>query len=356
METDRIILGDCIEKLKSIPTGSVDMVFADPPYNLQLAKKHTLIRPDNTGLDPVDDYWDKFDNMADYDWFTQSWLAEVKRVLKPDGCVWVIGSYHNIYRVGSILQNLGFWILNDIIWVKTNPMPNFRGTRFANAHETMLWCSKSRKAKYTFNYEAMKSLNDGLQMRSDWLLPLCKGGERIRGEDGKSVHSTQKPEELLYRVILANTKPGDVVLDPFFGSGTTGAVAKALGRRYIGIEREPKYVKAASKRIAAVKKGDNISIMEKREFVRVPFGDLVAAGVIPAGTMLCDARGKFSAEVRADGSLVSGDVSGSVHQVPAVLQKLPSCNGWSYWFVANAKGELVSIDELRQGYIKEKIK
>ncbi|MDR0367461.1 MAG: site-specific DNA-methyltransferase [Rickettsiales bacterium] len=345
MEDIRVIVGDCIEKLKSIGDNTIDMAFADPPYNLQLAKKHTLIRPDNTPLCPVDDYWDKFDNMAEYDWFTQTWLAEIRRVLKPDGTVWAIGSYHNIFRVGTLLQNVGFWILNDIIWVKNNPMPNFRGTRFTNAHETLIWASKSRQSKYTFHYEAMKALNDGLQMRSDWWLPVCKGGERIRGEDGKTLHPTQKPEALLYRIILACTDKGGVVLDPFCGSGTTGAVAKSLGRGFIGIERDPKYALAAQRRIAAAKVGAALGITEKRRAERVAFGELVSAGIIKSGARLSDEKGRFFAIVQADGSVACGETRGSIHQVSAALRRLPSCNGWTFWFL-NGK----SIDELRAKY------
>ncbi|MDR1009284.1 MAG: site-specific DNA-methyltransferase [Rickettsiales bacterium] len=352
-EYDKIILGDCIEKLKGVPAASVDMVFADPPYNLQLAKKHTLIRPDNTGLDPVDDYWDKFESMAEYDWFTQTWLAEIKRVLKPNGTVWVIGSYHNIFRVGTILQNLGFWFLNDIVWIKSNPMPNFRGTRFTNAHETLLWCSKSRSAKYTFNYEAMKSLNDGLQMRSDWFLPICKGSERVKDEDGDKLHSTQKPEALLYRIILGSTRPGDVVLDPFFGSGTTGAVAKLLGRHYIGIERDPKYAKAAGARIASVSPGSNFDTFEKKKPVRVPFGNLVECGMVKCGESLYDEKRRWEAKVLADGSLaMASGQSGSIHQVSAKLQGIPSCNGWTFWRYQDGK-KFEPIDNLRQRYVEK---
>ena len=349
LEVNAIILGDCIQELKKIPSNSVDMVFADPPYNLQLNNR--LVRPDNTTVDAVDDYWDKFESMSAYDDFSFKWLNEVKRVMKDDATIWVIGSYHNIFRVGTVLQNLGFWILNDIVWVKNNPMPNFKGTRFTNAHETLIWASKSSKSKYTFNYEAMKALNDGLQMRSDWNLPICTGNERVKDENGEKLHSTQKPESLLHRVILSSSNVGDVILDPFFGSGTTGAVAKKLGRNFIGIEQDKKYVDGAKKRIDAVKKGSVIETTEKKKLVRVPFGNLIEYGILNPGDVLTDEKGKFKAKILADGSIKSNNIHGSIHQVAAQLQNFPSCNGWKFWYVDNKDKKL--IDDLRQNFISK---
>ena len=347
---DIVVHGECVAEMKKLPDASVDMVFADPPYNLQL--QNALVRPDNTAVDAVDDEWDKFASFSDYDKFTREWLSEARRVLKPNGTLWVIGSYHNIYRVGSILQDLGFWILNDVVWVKNNPMPNFKGTRFTNAHETLLWASKGKDAKYTFNYEAMKALNDGLQMRSDWNLPICTGGERLKDDVGGKVHSTQKPEALLYRAIISSTNVGDVVLDPFFGSGTTGAVAKRLGRHFIGIEREGRYVEAARARLLGVQQDGNLEISRKKQVKRVPFGDLVESGVLKSGLKLYDKQRRYAAEILADGSLKAhGDLCGSIHKVASTLQGLPSCNGWMFWLVERG-GEDVLIDELRQEFLK----
>jgi modification methylase len=256
---DRVIEGDCVANMNALPEGCADLIFADPPYNLQL--QGDLHRPDQSKVDAVDDKWDQFGSFADYDKFTRDWLTAARRVLKPNGALWVIGSYHNIFRVGTILQDLGFWIMNDVIWRKTNPMPNFRGKRFTNAHETMIWATRDQKQKsYTFNYEAMKALNDDLQMRSDWTLPICSGGERLKDEKGDKAHSTQKPESLLHRVILSSSKSGDVILDPFFGSGTTGAVARRLGRHFIGLEREAKYASVARRRIASIEPADKDAI------------------------------------------------------------------------------------------------
>ena len=345
---NRILLGDSTDLMNSLPAGSVDMIFADPPYNLQLAGD--LRRPDDSMVDAVDDEWDKFSSFAAYDKFTRAWLAAAQRVLKDDGTLWVIGSYHNIFRVGVALQDLGFWILNDVIWRKANPMPNFRGKRFTNAHETMIWCSKNQDAKrYTFNYEAMKALNDDLQMRSDWLLPICSGNERLK-ENGVKAHATQKPEALLHRVLIAATKPGDVVLDPFFGSGTTGAVAKRLGRSFIGLEREEKYVKIAEKRIAQVVPGapDDIeTTRSKKSEPRIPFGWVVERGLLSPGTVLCDPSRRFRAKVRADGSLASADATGSIHKMGAHVQGASACNGWVFWHM-DVEGKLVPIDILRQ--------
>jgi modification methylase len=344
---DAVIEGDCVAALAAFPEASVDLVFADPPYNLQLSGE--LHRPDNSRVDGVEEDWDKFAGFAEYDRFTRAWLAACRRVLKPAGALWVIGSYHNVFRIGAAVQDLGFWILNDVIWRKSNPMPNFRGRRFTNAHETLLWCAHSKEARYTFNYEAMKASNDELQMRSDWLIPLCGGPERLRATDGRKAHPTQKPEALLHRILLASTRPGEVVLDPFFGTGTTGAVAKRLGRRFIGIERDPAYAALARRRIAAVKAApaELVALVSKREAPRVPFGSLVERGLLRPGEVLVDAARRWRARVRADGSLISAEHKGSIHAVAAQLQGAPACNGWAFWHVER-KGELVLIDRLRQ--------
>jgi len=348
---DTILQGDCIAEMARLPDKSVDMIFADPPYNLQLGGD--LFRPEGSRVDAVDDEWDKFESLAAYDGFTRDWLEQARRILKDDGTIWVIGSYHNIYRVGSLLQDADFWILNDIVWRKSNPMPNFRGTRFTNAHETLIWCAKDEKARYTFNYRAMKAMNDDLQMRSDWLLPICAGSERVKGDDGSKAHPTQKPEALLYRILLACTKPGDVVLDPFFGTGTTGAVARRLGRRWIGIEKETSYVKVARERIASTLPLDESAMQtmqDKRDQPRVAFGVLVEGGLVPAGTVLTDSRRRWTATVRADGSISCESHSGSIHKVGAGLQGTPSCNGWTFWHVDNS-GSLTMLDALRQQHL-----
>ncbi len=347
-----VLKGDCVSALEALPAASVDLVFADPPYNLQLAGD--LHRPDQSRVDAVDNDWDKFDTFKAYDDFTRAWLLACRRVLKPDGAMWVIGSYHNIFRVGAILQDLGYWILNDIVWRKTNPMPNFRGRRFANAHETLIWAAPRQSAKkYTFNYDALKAFNDDIQMRSDWTLPICTGEERLKGGDGQKVHPTQKPESLLYRVLLSTSKPGDVVVDPFFGTGTTGAVAKRLGRNFIGVEREQVYIDAALKRIAAVEMADEktLSVVQgKRAAQRVPFGSLLDSGLMRAGTDLHSPRGDITATVRADGSLITtckGDeIEGSIHKVGARVQNLEACNGWTYWH-CTIDGQDQPIDVLR---------
>ncbi|MEX0922088.1 MAG: site-specific DNA-methyltransferase [Rhodovibrionaceae bacterium] len=351
-EKDYVRVGDCVELMRALPKGSVDMVFADPPYNLQLSGE--LTRPNNSRVDGVDDAWDKFDSLAVYDAFTRDWMTAARDVLQPDGSLWVIGSYHNIFRVGAILQDLGFWILNDVVWRKSNPMPNFRGRRFTNAHETLIWAAKSQDSKYTFNYDSMKALNDDLQMRSDWLFPICGGGERLRDAEGKKLHSTQKPEALLHRVILASSKPGQTVLDPFLGSGTTAAVAKRLRRHYIGFDREEGYARAAEARIAAVEAVEDLSLVDlpgKREQPRVPFGSLVERGLLSAGAKLYGPGRRVTATVRADGSLVAsnhlGDHQGSIHKVGAAVQGAPSCNGWQFWSYSDG-GKLVPIDILRQ--------
>ncbi|WP_172300345.1 site-specific DNA-methyltransferase [Pseudoruegeria sp. HB172150] len=344
---NEIIAGDCIEVMRSLPAGSVDLIFADPPYNLQL--KSDLHRPDNSRVDAVDDAWDQFASFATYDQFTRDWLAAAKRLLRPNGAIWVIGSYHNVFRLGAELQNQGFWILNDVVWRKSNPMPNFRGMRLTNAHETLIWASREEGAKYTFNYEALKALNDGVQMRSDWVIPLCTGHERLKDDNGDKAHPTQKPEALLHRVLVATTKPGDVVLDPFFGTGTTGAVAKMLGRDFIGIEREEAYRKVALKRLDKVRRYDKSALevsSSKRAEPRVPFGQLVERGMLRPGEILESQNGK-TAKVRADGTLVSADVTGSIHQVGAALEGAPSCNGWTYW-TFRREGKRIPIDVLRQ--------
>jgi modification methylase len=343
-----ILAGDCIEMMNSLPENSVDLIFADPPYNLQL--KGDLHRPDNSKVDAVDDEWDQFDSFRAYDDFTTEWLKAARRILKPNGAIWVIGSYHNIFRVGSALQNQGFWILNDVVWRKSNPMPNFRGKRFTNAHETMIWASKSEGAKYTFNYEALKALNEGIQMRSDWVLPICTGHERLKNENGDKAHPTQKPESLLHRLLVGSTNPDDVILDPFFGTGTTGAVAKMLGRNFIGIEREEAYRKVAEKRIAKVRKFDSEALAVstgKRAEPRVPFGQLVERGMLRPGEELLSLNGRYKAKVRADGTLIGADIKGSIHQVGAKLEGAPSCNGWTYWGYKR-DGKTVPIDMLRQ--------
>ena len=343
-----IIKGDCVAALERLPDKSVDVIFADPPYNLQLGG--ALHRPDQSLVDACDDEWDQFASFEAYDAFTRAWLLACRRVLKPNGTIWVIGSYHNIFRVGSALQDLQFWILNDVVWRKTNPMPNFKGRRFQNAHETMIWASRDPKAKgYTFNYEAMKAANDDVQMRSDWLFPICSGGERLKGADGKKVHPTQKPEGLLARVLLSSSKPGDLVIDPFNGTGTTGAVAKRLGRSYIGFERDKTYAKAAEARIAKVEPLPEASLapfMTAREAPRVAFSELIERGMIMPGTKLFDAKKKLGALVRADGAIMFGDKVGSIHRMGAVAQGAQACNGWTFWHVETKKG-LKLIDELR---------
>ena len=347
---DSIIMQDCITAMRALPAKSVDLIFADPPYNLQLGGD--LSRPDGSHVDAVTDDWDKFDSLAIYDKFTRAWLTEAKRILKDNGAIWVIGSYHNIFKVGSAIQDLGYWILNDIVWRKANPMPNFKGTRFTNAHETLIWASMGEKARYTFNYRSMKTLNDELQMRSDWEFPICGGQERLK-RDGVKVHPTQKPEALIYRILLACTKPGDVVLDPFFGTGTTGAVAKRLGRRWIGIEREAGYCSAALERIEAALPLDEsalVTMQSPKSAPRVAFGTIVENGMLTAGAVLTDAKRRHRVTVRADGSVMSGDVTGSIHKLGATLQGAPACNGWTFWHYETPQG-LKPIDALRQDYL-----
>ncbi|MEZ5918785.1 MAG: site-specific DNA-methyltransferase [Alphaproteobacteria bacterium] len=351
VSTDSILVGDCVKIMNALPQESVDLVFADPPYNLQLGGD--LHRPNNSKVDAVDNDWDQFESLKTYDEFTKNWLEAARGVLKPDGSLWVIGSYHNIFRLGYILQDMGFWILNDIIWRKTNPMPNFRGRRFTNAHETLIWAGKSKESKYFFNYEGMKSLNEDLQMRSDWTLPLCTGAERLKDTDGGKAHPTQKPESLLYRVLLSSTRKGDTVLDPFFGTGTTGAVARKLGRHFIGIEREESYAAFARERIREIEPLHDTLIEHKakREQPRVPFGTLVERGLLKPGTVLTDAKENHSVKVHADGSVIAQNrlepLRGSIHKVGAALQDAPSCNGWTYWHYRE-KGRTMPIDRLRE--------
>ncbi len=348
---NQILHGDTIEMLNSLPENSVDLIFADPPYNLQL--QGDLWRPNMTKVDAVDDDWDKFSSFEQYDEFSRQWLTAARRVLKDTGTIWVIGSYHNIYRIGAIMQNLDFWFLNDVVWIKTNPMPNFRGVRFANAHETLIWASKMRGARYTFNHHAMKAFNDGKQLRSDWVLPIASGGERLK-VDGKKAHSTQKPEALLYRVILASSNPGDVVLDPFFGSGTTGAVAKKLHRRWIGIEREQKYIAVAQKRIDSVSPemfdADVFDVRDKKRLApRVPFVQLLETGLLKPGQSLFFKQNRLNAaRIKPDGKLKLNGYEGSIHQLGKTLSGGSPCNGWEHWYFEAADGSLHPIDELRQ--------
>ncbi len=348
-EFDRVIKGDCLRELKKLPSASVDLVFADPPYNLQLDSE--LLRPNNQSrVDGVDEAWDKFADFAEYDRFTRAWLTECRRILKPDGAIWVIGSYHNIFRLGVALQDQGYWLLNDVVWRKVNPMPNFRGTRFTNAHETLIWASRERKSRYTFNYESLKALNDDLQMRSDWLFPICSGPERLKDDGGRKAHPTQKPEALLHRLILATTKPNDVVLDPFFGTGTTGAVAKKLGRKWLGIERDPDYVAAAEERIAKVKPLSTSTLEtqpSKRAEPRIPFGTIIELGILKPGAKLYDPRRSIRAEVKADGTLAVPGQQGSIHRLGALVQGRSACNGWTFWHF-ESRGKLQPIDVLRE--------
>src|SRR5271169_5810456 len=344
----RIVVGDCVAEMTKLPAASVDLVFADPPYNLQL--QGDLKRPDYSRVDAVDDDWDKFSSFSAYDEFTRAWLIACRRVMKPAATLWVIGSYHKIFRVGAILQDLGFWILNDIVWRKSNPMPNFRGRRFTNAHETLIWAARSADAKgYTFNYETLKAGNEDVQVRSDWFLPICTGAERLKDESGRKAHPTQKPEALLTRVLLAASNAGDLVLDPFFGSGTTGVAARHLSRAFIGIERDPAYAETARRRIDAVEplaKEAVATAPTRRSEPRVAFLSVVEAGLARPGERLVDAGGRYSALVRADGALAAGLAVGSIHKIGALVQGLPACNGWTFWHVER-EGRLTPIDDLR---------
>jgi modification methylase len=349
---DQVLLGDCVELMRMLPSASVHCVFADPPYNLQL--RGELRRPDDSLVDGVDEDWDRFTDFAAYDAFTRAWLAECRRLLRKDGTLWVIGAYHNIFRIGAILQDLGFWILNDIVWRKSNPMPNFRGRRFTNAHETLIWAARGRDSRHKFNYAAMKALNDDIQMRSDWLIPLCTGPERLRNAHGLKLHPTQKPETLLHRVLLASTGHGDIVLDPFIGTGTTAVVAKRLHRHFIGIERHPAYVEAAWGRIRAAARASLAGASatpSKREAPRVPFGSLVERGLLPPGTVLHDRGRRVRATVSADGTVLAGELRGSIHKVGAALQNAPSCNGWTFWHFER-DGTLLPLDVLRTAQVE----
>lgn len=345
---DQVLLGDSVQMMSMLPAASVHCVFADPPYNLQL--RGELRRPDDSVVDGVDEDWDRFVDFPAYDAFTRDWLTECRRLLRKDGTLWVIGAYHNIFRIGAILQDLGFWILNDVVWRKANPMPNFRGRRFTNAHETLIWAARQRDSRHRFNYQAMKALNDDIQMRSDWFLPLCTGPERLRNAHGLKLHPTQKPEALLHRVLLASTGPGDIVLDPFMGTGTTGVVAKRLHRHFIGIERHPAYAEAAIGRIRQTRPvpEDGVATApSRRDVPRVPFGSLVETGLVPPGTKLFDRMRRVSAVVAADGTVVSGELRGSIHKVGATVQNAPSCNGWTFWHLEQ-DGVLVPLDTLRE--------
>ena len=345
-----IVNSSVSEILKTIPSKTFDLVFADPPYNLQIGKK--LKRPDDSKVNGVNDKWDRFKNFEHYDNFCKEWLSECKRILKDNGTIWVIGSYHNIFRIGYHIQNMDYWILNDVIWKKNNPMPNFRGTRFTNAHETLIWASKNRKSKYTFNYQSLKCLNDDLQMRSDWTLPICNGSERIK-KNGKKVHSTQKPESLLHRVLLASTNKGDFVFDPFIGTGTTAVVAKKMGRNYFGIEKEKKYFKTAQQRLdKTIKIEDHYldTIKNNKSKPRIPFGTLVEMGIIEPGMKIFDQKKKINAKIMADGSIKCNESVGSIHKVAAKIIGTESCNGWTYWHY-NLDGALIPIDNLRQKLI-----
>ena len=347
---NKIINGNCLEEIKKIPDKSFDLIFADPPYNMQLGEN--LRRPDNSKVKSVDDDWDKFQNFKSYDEFSLMWLQECKRTLKDDGTIWVIGSYHNIFRLGFHLQNLDYWILNDVIWRKNNPMPNFKGTRFTNAHETLIWASKNKNSKYTFNYQSLKCLNDDLQMRSDWLIPICNGKERIK-KKGKKIHSTQKPESLLHRIILASTNKGDTIFDPFLGTGTTAVVAKKLGRAYFGIEQNKNYFISAKKRIHATKQieDNNLDTIENNKSKpRIPFGSLIELGVIKPGTKIYDQKKEINARIMVDGSIKYKDSAGSIHKVAAKILGSESCNGWTYWYYQSGD-RLKPIDELRQKLI-----
>lgn len=348
LAANRVIEGDCLCELRKLPSESVDLVFADPPYNLQLAGD--LLRPNNTRVDGVDEDWDRFSSFEEYDRFSRDWLGECRRVLKRDGAIWVIGAYHNIFRLGTALQDLGFWIQNDVIWRKTNPMPNFRGKRFTNAHETLIWAARDAKSRVTFNYDAMKAGNDDLQMRSDWLFPICSGPERLKDGAGRKAHPTQKPEALLHRILLATTNPGDLVLDPFFGTGTTGAVAKRLGRRWIGIERDGEYARAARARIDRVRPLAPSALetaRSKRSEPRVPFGIILELGILEPGAPLWDERRQIRAEVKADGTLAWQGAQGSIHRLGAAVQGKAACNGWTFWHF-EAEGQLKPIDALRE--------
>ncbi len=353
---DQIIQGNSLEVLETLPEKSVDLIFADPPYNLQL--QQNLWRPNMTLVDAVNEEWDQFDSLQVYDEFSCQWLSACKRVMKDNASIWVIGTYHNIYRIGAIMQDLGFWFLNDVVWIKTNPMPNFRGVRFTNAHETLIWASKSKKSAYTFNHHAMKSLNDDLQMRSDWLLPICSGKERIR-DNGKKAHATQKPQALLYRVILSSSNPKDVVLDPFFGSGTTGAVAKRLHRHWIGIEERSDYIAVAQSRLDAIQPDpyDDTTYDVtggKKRLPRIPLGSLLEAGLLFPGQPLYFRHNMaMAACLRSDGKISFENTVGSIHAIGSQLSKGSPCNGWEHWYYQDEEGVLHALDTLRHIWLEQ---
>ena len=349
---NKIVNGNALEILKTIPSKSFDLVFADPPYNLQIGKK--LKRPDDSKVNGVSDKWDQFKDFKDYDNFCKEWLNECKRVLKDNGSIWIIGTYHNIFRIGYHIQNMSYWILNDVIWKKNNPMPNFKGTRFTNAHETLIWASKNKNSKYTFNYQSLKCLNDDLQMRSDWTLPICNGKERIK-KNGKKIHSTQKPESLLHRVLLASTNKGDFIFDPFLGTGTTAVVAKKLGRNYFGIEKEKKYFNTIKQRLEKTPKIEDEYldvIKNNKSKPRIPFGSLVELGIIKPGMNIFDQKKKVNAKIMADGSIKHQKLEGSIHKIAAKIIGADSCNGWTYWHY-DLSGSMVPIDNLRQMFISK---
>ncbi|MFL1780425.1 RAMA superfamily domain-contaning DNA methylase [Candidatus Hepatincolaceae symbiont of Richtersius coronifer] len=348
---NKIILGDCLEVLKTIEDQSVDLVFADPPYNMQMSKK--LLRPNRTKVNGVQEIaWDQFTSFQSYDDFSLSWLTETQRVLKPSGTFWVTGTYHNIFRIGKIIQDLGLWILNDLIWAKTNPMPNFKGVRFSNAHETLIWAAKSRDSKYCFNYQSMKILNDDKQMTSIWNLPVCNGSERLKIEN-KTVHPTQKPMDLLMRVILASTLENDIILDPFSGTGTTAVVAKMLGRRFIGIEKDQHYLTLAQARLdnTVPLNINHVQLKDVKPNKRVSLGNLIQKGLLEVGESIYDKNLENPAIVCLDGSLIyTNEAVGSIHQVAEKIIKKPT-NGWFFWYICR-DDTLLSLNILREHYLE----
>ncbi|GBC89544.1 Modification methylase DpnIIB [bacterium HR14] len=345
---DTVIRGDCTEILPQLPEQSVDLIFADPPYYLQLQEE--LWRPNLTKVDAVDEAWDQFSSFEEYDSFCLRWLEGCRRVLKDDGTLWVIGSYHNIFRIGKLMQDLGFWILNSVIWVKANPMPNFRGRRLTHSHEILIWAVKHKDARYQFHYKTARALNDDRQLRAEWHLPLCTGRERVK-IDGKKAHPTQKPEALLYRIITLSSQPGDVVLDPFLGTGTTAVVAKRLRRHYIGIEQDPTYCQLAIQRLERTHPvpQELIDYSVEQKPPRVPFGVLVEQGYLQPGETLRSHDGRFTATVLATGMVQANGVVGSIHRVGSYLMGKPGVNGWKFWHVLR-EGEWTPLDAVREAY------
>jgi modification methylase len=354
---DHILQGDSIELMNALPEKSADLIFADPPYYMQLNGE--LARPDQSIVDAVDDAWDQFSSFQSYDQFTREWLTAAKRVMKDTATLWVIGSYHNIYRVGAILMDLGFWILNDIVWVKTNPTPQMKGVRFCNAHETLIWCKKNEcQKRYTFHYKSLKAGSEDRQMRSDWYISHCSGKERLK-QNGNKAHSTQKPEALLHRIITATSNPGDIILDPFCGSGTTAAAAKKLGRHFITFDKEQEYVRIAQARLEAV--GSFFPETES-EWIdapqpRVSFLSIVESGLLKPGDVLklSFIRGAYTrpgngiATVMEDGTIVSDGVRGSIHKIGAHVLGASACNGWTTWLYQDSEtGDWQLIDKLRK--------